>query len=180
MPPSPAPTHPVEDSVPKVNNEVAVGADLEFQRRWWRFERTVWVVFVLIILLDLLGFFGRGYFAKSEMSTSDGTLKVQYERVERFRTPSILTVQINPSAVHDGKAQLWVSQSLVKPLGNQRIIPQPATSTVGKDGILYTFPVMKDSAMVEFALEPGSAGIYPLEMGVPGSETLRATVVVVP
>ncbi len=51
---------PVEDSVAKVNDEIAVGEDLNFQRRWWRFENAAWMFFGLIILLDLAGLFGRG------------------------------------------------------------------------------------------------------------------------
>ena len=53
-------TKPVQDSVAKVNDEVAVGEDLEFQRKWWRFENAAWVFFTLIIILDLCGLFGRG------------------------------------------------------------------------------------------------------------------------
>jgi hypothetical protein len=50
-------TKPVQDSVAKVNDEVAVGEDLDFQRKWWRFENAAWVFFTLIIILDLGGLF---------------------------------------------------------------------------------------------------------------------------
>ena len=51
-------TEPVEeDSVPKVNDDIAVGEDLEFQRRWWRFERSVWILFAFILLLNIAGVF---------------------------------------------------------------------------------------------------------------------------
>lgn len=53
-------TEPVGDPIAKVNDEVAVGADLEFQKRWWAFERIVWLIFTGVIILDVLGFFGRG------------------------------------------------------------------------------------------------------------------------
>jgi len=55
--PASAPTEPVQDSVSKVNDELAVGSDLEFQRRWWKFERGVWIFFILLIVLDVLGVF---------------------------------------------------------------------------------------------------------------------------
>lgn len=67
-------------------------------------------------------------------------MDISYERIERFSTPSILTVKLGQNAIHDGKVQLWVSESLVKDLGNQRIVPQPLMSTIGQGGILYTFP----------------------------------------
>ncbi len=54
-------TKPVEDSVPKVSEAVAVGENLDFQRSWWRFERVVWSVFLVILICDVLGLFGRGW-----------------------------------------------------------------------------------------------------------------------
>ena len=53
------------DEVPKVDNAVAVGEDLEFQERWWTFERVIWSFFALILLADMLGAFGRGWLAKA-------------------------------------------------------------------------------------------------------------------
>lgn len=84
-------TSPVEDSVPRVG-DVAVGEDLDFQRRWWRFERVVWTVFVIVLVCDLLGLFGRGWLAKAKRATPDHTLTLDYERVERASTPSVMTL----------------------------------------------------------------------------------------
>ena len=153
------PTRPVEDSVAKVANEVAVGEDLEFQRRWWKFERATWLFFGLIVVLDLLGVFGRGPVAKTHKATADGAMYLNYERVERFSTPSILTVHFGQNAVRDGAVELWVSDSVVKTLGNQRIIPQPAASQMTDGGILYTFSAETGPISVEFALQPADPGL---------------------
>ena len=52
----------VGDSVPKVNNDLAVGEDLEFQRRWWRFEKIVWPLLMLFVVVVLFVVFGCGWF----------------------------------------------------------------------------------------------------------------------
>lgn len=174
------PTKPVEDSVAKINEELAVGSDMDFQHRWWRFERAVWVLFTLIVIADVLGCFGRGFLAKAQVRAPDGSLDVQYERVERFSTPSILRAKFGVDAIHDGKVQLWVSNSLVKNLGNQRVIPQPAESVLDNGGILYTFPTKPHADTVAFALEPTSPGLYDLELRAPGHEQLKARIFVVP
>lgn len=173
-------TTEVKDSVPKINNEVAVGADLPFQRNWWRFERAVWIFFTVLVLLDIAGVFGRGPVAKAERRSQDGMIDVHYERIERFSTPSILNVAFGPNAIHDGKVQLWVSENMIKVLGTQRIVPQPLASSIGEDGILYTFQASKPPASVQFALEPSAPGIFPIEVRVPGSQTLDLKVAVVP
>ncbi len=173
-------TRPVEDSVSKVNDEVAVGENLEFQRRWWRFERIIWSVFLLILIADVLGCFGRGPLAKARTATSDGSMNITYERVERFGTPSILTIHFGKSAIRDGKVQLWVSDSLIKELGNQRVVPQPASSTLDGKGILYTFPVTPHPNSIEFALEPSSPGIFSLTFRVPGMQEADIKIYVMP
>ncbi len=152
-------TKPVEDSIGKVADEIAVGEDLEFQRRWWKFERATWIFFGVIVSLDLAGVFGRGPAAQAHKATPDGAMSVKYERVERFSTPSILTIQFGPTAVRDGAIKLWVSESVVKKLGNQRIIPEPASSQTMEGGILYSFSSGPGPTTVEFALQPASPGL---------------------
>jgi hypothetical protein len=171
---------PVEDSVTKVNDEIAVGSDLEFQHRWWRFERVIWTLFGLLILADLLGFFGRGHFAKTRRSTTDGTMDVKYERIERAATPSILIVQFGPSAIHEGKVRLWASETMVKELGAQRVIPEPSASAIGDGGISYTFSAGRAPASVQFALQPLALGIHSLSLRVPGSEQMTMKILVMP
>ncbi len=173
-------TRAVEDSVAKVNDEVAVGEDLEFQRKWWRFEKGVWVVFTLILVLDLAGVFGRGWLAKQERKAADGSIDVKYERIERTSTPSIITIHFGDSAIRDGQAALFVSNSLVTELAAQRIVPAPKTTVIGDGGLTYVFPASRTPASVEIALEPTGPGLRHFVLQVPGSDAVRADVVVMP
>ena len=173
-------TRPVADSVAKVDGDIAVGEDLDFQRKWWRFENGAWFAFSIIILLDLAGAFGRGPLAKAKLQASDGSAQVHYERIERTNSPSILTVQFAPSAIHDGKIELYVSDSLVKALGTQRVIPAPQSSLIGNGGITYTFPASVTPASVDMALQPSGPGVFGFKVGVVGSQTMQAKVFVVP
>lgn len=173
-------TKPVEDTISKVNDEVAVGSDLEFQRKWWRFTHVMWIVFACIVIADLLGCFGRGPLANARVRTNDGTMEVKYERIERFSTPSILRVQFGPGAIRDGKIQLWIAESLIKPLGTQRVIPQPLTSVEDRGGILYTFPTTALPASVQFELEPIFPGIYDTSLQVPDAEKVNLRMYVMP
>jgi hypothetical protein len=186
---APSKTAPVEDTVAKVGNELAVGEDLEFQRKWWRFEKFVWVFFALIVLLDVAGVFGRGPVAKTRAVTKGGTMIIDYERIERFSTPSIMTIHFGPSAQHDGKIQLWVSDSVVKQLGNQRIVPQPVSSVIGNGGILYTFDSTPLPDSIAFALQPANPGISRFELHLvkpgatlddPPQDQFQARIVVMP
>lgn len=173
-------SRPVEDSIAKVNDEVAVGENLDFQRKWWRFENIVWIIFTLVLVLDLLGVFGRGWLAKQERKASDGSIDVKYERIERTSTPSNITVNFGQSAIRNGKVELYVSASLVKELAAQRVVPSPETTTIGDGGLTYVFPASGLPASVEFALEPTGPGVRHFQIRVPGLQAVRADVVVMP
>ena len=168
------------NSVPKIDDAISVGEDPEFQRRWWRFERGVWIFFVLVLLADVLGAFGRGWLSKAELHQAGSGMDVKYERVMRASTPSVLSVRFRPDAVENGSVRLFVSNNIIKELGNQRISPQPERSTLREDGVEYLFPVAGTSARVEFALEPSFPGVHHFRLQVPGHAEDRATALVMP
>lgn len=174
-------TSPVIDSVPKVNEEVAVGEDLDFQRKWWAFEKLVWTFFALILLFALLGLFGRGWLARSEKRSSDGNLILKYDRIQRTGTPSDLSILFGPNAIRDGHIRLYLSESMVNGIGAQRISPQPQTSTLGDGGIIYTFPVNGRPASVVISVEPSRPGSFAFRATLPDTNSsLECNVVVVP
>jgi hypothetical protein len=166
--------------VPRYNDEVAVGEDLEFQRKWWRFENAVWVVFGVIVICDLLGVMGRGWLAKAKITTPDRAIELKYERMERAYTPSMMSLDIQQNAIHNGRVMVYVSGSVVKELGASRILPQPLSSTIGSGGYTYVFPATAGPATIQIALNPESAGLRRFRVQVAGSEPVDASVFVFP
>ena len=169
-----------DDAVPKVDNAVSVGEDLKFQERWWKFERFVWLLFLLALIADVLGLFGEGWLAKAEAHQDGSAMDMWYERVERTSTPSILRIKFRPEAAENGAVQLFVSESVVKGLGAERVVPQPEKSVVGNGGITYTFPVTGGPMEMEIQLEPTAPGVRSFTVGVPGKQAVTERVVVMP
>lgn len=170
----------VGDDVPKVDGTVAVGEDLEFQQRWWKFERIVWSFFGLILLADLSGILGRGPLAKAERQSRDGTLDVKYERVLRENTTSMMAIVPGQNTVQDGKIHIYVSDTLLKQLGTQRVIPQPETSAVGSGGVTYTFAATRSPMVVQMELKPSQLGMLHFSVAVPGGQAVQAKAFVLP
>ena len=173
-------TRPVEDTVSKIHDELAVGDDLEFQHRWARAERVIWTVLVIFLFLSFLGVFGRGPLAHATYGSAASAMKIRYERFQRFGSPSVLFVDLDPSAFHDGTVQLWVSDDLVKPLGTQRVVPQPQRSEIGGGGILYTFSTNAGRASVEFQTQPAAIGSTKVTLRIPGREPVTLHIFVYP
>lgn len=171
---------PVEDSVPKVSDRIAVGEDLEFQRKWWRFEQIIWPILLLVVVADILGLFGRGWLAKRRAVTADHAMTVDYEWVERASTPSIMTFRFTQAAIHNERIMLFISDSVVKPLGALRVSPQPAVSTVGDGGITYVFPASTAPATVQIELQPSFPGLHNFRVQVEGSAPIDRRVFVMP
>jgi hypothetical protein len=173
-------TRRVQDDVPRYNDEVAIGEDLQFQRKWWRFENAVWVFFGVVILCDALGLMGRGWLAKAKTATPDRAVELSYERMERIYTPSVINLEVNQNAIHNGEVTLYVSGSVVKDLGASSISPQPLTSTIGNGGYTYVFPATASPATIQIALNPSSAGLRHFRVQAAGSEPINASVFVFP
>lgn len=173
-------TTPVEDSVRKVNDEFAVGSDIDFQRKWEKFERVVWIFLIILIVLSMAGVFGRGPVAKARTRASDGSMEVTYERIQRSGTPSVMTVHFPQSSVAADGVKLWVSDALVKPLGTQRIVPQPTLSVLSAGGILYTFSATTVPLSVEFQTQPSSLGSSELDLQVFDKSMVRLHIFVMP
>ena len=168
------------DDVPKVDGALAVGEDLEFQRRWWKFERLVWSFFILVLVADLSGILGRGPLAKAERRNSDGTLTIKYERVQRENTASMLTILPGPGAVQGGQLKLFVSDTLLKQLGTQRVIPQPEISAVGDGGVTYVFAAKQLPMTVQMELKPAKLGLQHFAVAVSGGSAVKADTFVLP
>lgn len=90
----------------------------------------------------------------------------------------MLAISFGPAAIQDGKVHLFVSESIVKQLGAQRIIPSPVKTVVGDGGLTYTFLASRPPTMVEFALQPDGPGAFPFLLQVPGFDRVSEKVVV--
>jgi hypothetical protein len=170
----------LDEDVPKVDDAVAVGEDLEFQERWWTFERVIWIFFTLILIADALGVFGAGWLAHRKVTPSNSGMSIYYDRVLRVGTPTMLGIQFGPDAIKDTEVTLDVSASVTKELGAQRVIPQPLTSVIQSGHVTYTFPASNRPGEVQFELQPGSPGYRSFKLQVPGHNPVEEHVLVLP
>jgi len=164
----------------KVNDDIDVGSDLAFQQKWWRFERGIWVALTLVVVLNALGVLGQGMATRAHTATADGAMRVDYQRIARYSTPALVTVHFGPAAIRDGSVRLWASDSLIESLGAQRLLPEPAETTLDGAGLLFTFPSTAQPNSMQFALEPRAIGLQPLTLRIAGGEELRLSMLVLP
>jgi hypothetical protein len=69
---------------------------MRFQLRTWRFERIGWGAMALIVILALAGLFSHGPASQTVAESTDGKLRVEYERFQRNAADSDMTIMAQP------------------------------------------------------------------------------------
>jgi hypothetical protein len=159
--------------------DIDTGYDYSFERKWGRFERVVWVFFVLLLALGMAGFFGRGPLNNVKRSLPDGA-SVQYERVVRFKSPSVLIFHL---PVTNGWAKLEASTNAVKKAGLQQIVPTP-TQDLGSEQVgpiqFHVADQKAKTVFVELAMQPSGIGPVTSRYSINGDTTVELHQFVLP
>lgn len=169
-------------SLSRVNDDLSVGYDEKFENWWWRVEVCVWIILSIALIAGLTGAFGRGLLAEKEVGTNDSAMQIRYERIARYKTPSIMSVHIEPNVFHGNEAYLWLNNAVIDDMGAQRIIPEPLRSMPGVDGIGYIFLVqdVHRPLMLRFAMEPSRPGIFEEEVKIDARHDIFMRALILP
>lgn len=103
-----------------------VKEDMRMQQRVWRFERVGWYVLVLIVLLALVGVFGNGPLSDAQATSTDGRIKVEYQRLSRSGTTDNLRIIVRGNAGEPVKVLL--GGSLLQEASIETMQPEPQAS----------------------------------------------------
>jgi len=144
--------------------------DMRFQRRDWAFERISWGLIALVVLAALLGAFSRGPLARAEARDPDGTLRVAYDRFQRYDTPSAVEIGIAAGATGGDLVELRLRGAMLHGAQIGNLSPEPLESHLAEDGWVLRFPVRDRQApsLVRMELRPETLGTLDGEIAVEG------------
>ena len=126
--------------------DLEISQDLGYERTSLRLRHLFAVLWALILVAALLGFFGTG--PLSDARTSDGPLQAEYERFTRFGTTTELSIEPGGGA---GKTNIALARAYLHDMVINDIQPQPHSSTVLRDRIVYTFDLQAPTAVKFFS-----------------------------
>lgn len=170
----------VTDSIGKVNGELAVGADMRFQKTWWRVERVLWGIFGIVMAAALAGLLGRGAVSHTTYHSPDSALSFEYERIQRIDTPSTLTLHFPPQVVQSGHVALWIGAETLRDFGVQRTAPTAVEEIVQSDGEVLVFPALPQPLTVRLFLRSTVIGRHRIDLQVHGSAPASVDAMVLP
>jgi hypothetical protein len=159
-------------------SDIDTGFDPGFETRWWTFMRIVWCAMAVFIAAGLAGALGRGPLSRAVAQAP--SVRVEYERVLRFRTPTLVGVRWSPPADHE--LSLRVQGSCLRALRVERVVPEPKATAPVADGMWLQFdaPTAESPVDVALALEPGQLGRARCVIEPDGSEPVTITQLVLP
>ena len=165
----------------KVNDELEVGFNEAFEKRWFRAEQIGRVVMVVFVAASLAGLLGRGPYSHQTEKSDDLSLAVDFEPVARSQTGTQVTFHLK-NATDQPALTLFIGEKLVEPMGLGRILPQPIKTQAVRGGLLLTIAVPPDTAdaRVRLMLMPVDIGEENLVARLGDHPALHWTQVVVP
>lgn len=164
-----------------VNDELEVGFNLAFERRWWRAEFIGRLVMLAFIAAGLAGLMGRGPYSHHTLQTRAHDFAVDFEPVARNGTSTQVTLHLTaPRSARP--VTVTINSAFVEPMGLGQIIPRPSSQTAGHAEIAMTFnlPPGEPDALVRFILTPSAVGPVELSAHQDDREGLRWTQFVLP
>jgi hypothetical protein len=141
--------------------ELEIAEDRNFQRASWRVQRAGWVVMILLAFAALAGLFGGGPLSHSVAGGLSSGVALEYERFTRLYAPQAIAFEIAPAGMEsDSVARIWIDRRWIDSNQINEISPEPVSSELDADRIVYTFKVKPspDPLRVRFNLENRAMG----------------------
>lgn len=165
----------------KVNDELEVGYDEIFERRWSRAERSGYLVMLVVVAFMLAGFFGRGPFSHRTVTSAASGLAIDFEPVARSQCDTQVTFHID-NDTDATTIDLFLDNHLVEPMGLHQFLPEPVRSQSAEGGLRLTIavpPHVHDTEL-RIMLQPSVVGPVHMIAHLQGHEPLHWTQYVVP
>ena len=164
-----------------INDELEVGFNQPFEEGWLRAEFVGRIIMVLFTAAGLAGLLGHGPYSHHTAKSAESGLAIDFEPIARANASTQVTFHIdNPT--EQKTMDLFISTNVVEPMGLQHILPDPVSSKVVQNGVVFTMGVPSGTidAEVRIVLMPDTFGPHQLEARLDDHAPLKWTQFIVP
>ncbi|MCQ8279434.1 hypothetical protein NFI95_13390 [Acetobacteraceae bacterium KSS8] len=152
----------------RINDELEVGFDRGFERRWHLAEIGGRLVMVGVVGAALLGLLGSGPLSHATQVDPSGRLSVDYEPVARFGTQTQVTRHVRDA--RGATETVHLGRSFGEPLALVSVLPTPVAEIARADGIDLVFATRPGGDAMMRLMETSSAvGRVPVSLSVDGA-----------
>jgi hypothetical protein len=168
------------DEIVTRHGDLEIEENMEAQRRLWRVQRIARVVAVLILALSLTGAFGGG--PLSHHTASSGGCSLEYERIGYRDTPQVYLFKLAPEVARSGKVRVSFDNEALSHMQLEQIVPEPSTTRLKADGILFEFEVEEGEGRRElrFLFQSDAVGPRTTRIDIESCPTIHLKQLVLP
>ena len=161
------------------NRAYPLQEDMALQRNVWRFERLGWYGLVLLIGLTLAGAFSKGPLSATETRSTDGDLRVEYQRFLRNGASDGLVMHLvgKPHA----PIEVEIGGELLRGFEVQTLHPQPLKASAAGEGV--KFWVLADDegrAVLHLGLRSDGVGSFDTRVSLANGASVRLSQFIYP
>ena len=162
-------------------SEIQLNEDVAFLRREWRAQRIGWIGMAVVLVLALLGLFGRGPISDAQIGDRN-SFGVDYQRIVRHGAQTELEFHVAPALQSDSTFRIYLSQEYLKQFAVGHIVPEPSASGTAGALVFYEFarPNSRQAGRIVMSLTPVGLWRRGATVGVPGASALRFSQFVLP
>lgn len=128
-----------------LSSGLTVHEHLDFQRRAWVMERVAWGLMGVLLLLATLGVFATGPLASATRTDATRQLSVEYARFVRHHGHTEWAVTVRDLPTGATGIDLFIDNDLLREQTINQFIPEPSSSRITSDGVIYTFDIDPDA-----------------------------------
>jgi len=133
------------------DREEPVAEDMGFQRAFWKVQGAGWVAVAALLIGAMLGIFSDG--PLSPVRARQEGLAAEYQRFYRTGASSSFLLEIPPGR----ESEVVISDSIVKRLVLETVLPEPVRSAAASDGTHLIFEA-PSTGQVYFGIRPAKSG----------------------
>jgi len=161
--------------------DIQIHEDLPFLRREWRVQRIGWIALGIIVVLALLGVFGRGPVAK-DLAGDPNTFGVEFDRVIRHGSDAEVTIRVGPGLQSQPVLRIFISRAYLDSFDIYDIVPAPVASGVSGELIFYDFVRENVRTPARFSLHVRPTGYWhhTARVGLVGATSVAFSQLILP
>lgn len=146
--------------------DLPIREDMTFQNRNWMAERIGWTLLAIVVVMALLGVFGRGPFSDGR-TAGTGTATVTYERFAHKTARAYFTIHVAQTAAPETTVHL--SSEFARTYDVEVVQPQPLRAAAEATGLAWTFASSSGGPLtVHIAARPRRFGDASLAIEIEG------------
>lgn len=147
---------------------IEIELNMRIQRIIWKIQRVAWVLAALLLVAVALGLAGDGPLSDASVSDEAGLLTVGYSRFARDTAPTTVRATLKAASPESDQVKLWIDDAFLQEYKLESIIPEPDSTTLAQDRLVFSFSIEQPGNEVEIVLElePQRTGRLHLDLGL--------------